>query len=53
MKTQKFDLKNLKVQSFVTSASEEIKGGVGETQKYTYCAAPGGCSWYCPSGFEC
>jgi len=54
MKNDKLSLKSLKVQSFVTAGNEEaLKGGVGETFKVSYCPAPGGCTFYCPSGWEC
>ena len=51
----KLKLENLKLQSFVTADAKTtaIKGGVADTFKATFCAAPGGCSFYCPSGFEC
>jgi len=49
-------LEQIEVKSFVTMnqrEKNEVRAGVGETFKPTYCAQPGGCTWYCTGTGAC
>jgi hypothetical protein len=51
----KLHLDSLEIKSFVTLTPEKenaVRAGVGETQKLTYCAMPGGCTWYCSANCD-
>ena len=52
----KLHLENLEIKSFVTLTKDDkknVRAGIAETFKRTYCEMPGGCTWLCTGTGAC